>query len=555
MQPRMQNTNFGVDFEQQNPAITGKGNRPHVRSARILQFDEAQAKSKATSEKRQASRARNLLAKETATVLTDKPQHRAIPEPESNVGHAVTHSGIAAPSPPVHLLSVRVTSEAHRDTVNRGMQQTQSVDFFDSTETQQAGASFTFDALSTSAVFDLQGVSMFGNHQDLVWNYAIGTTDKGDSVLDEYHDQYGNVSQDIGSIDVPPLRAPMVSDDFLSSRTPQGHERSASVRELVPQSLNYRPQGTAMPLRPEAVLTDDSTVQAQAGHTTSTHAGTTTPHASASVTLPTMFDPTTEVNGVRGNMTMIASAQIDNSESSLSTDLKVSDVKRRQEQPKGQKRLKRLDGIQDSLTGKVVEGGYGYQRARYITENAFPSSAEDLSESREAMVEQGVDMSGVPENSISTTLTQRGPQTRGDVRTVSSSVTAEHFPFKRCTTQDDATREYNRGLYSLLVTNPAYLCTNYNNITVPNTVFRHPTIQMVINKAWFADQHSIGVIHQDFFVDDDRALHNEVIALVVTAIRHSLDQWKEGVHISSRKDKGFIEFSQKSYAVSRVKTV
>ncbi|KAI0771414.1 hypothetical protein BC629DRAFT_1641530 [Irpex lacteus] len=145
-------------------------------------------------------------------------------------------------------------------------------------------------------------------------------------------------------------------------------------------------------------------------------------------------------------------------------------------------------------------------------------------------------------------LTQRGPQTRGDVRTVSSSVTAEHFPFKRCTTQDDATREYNRGLYSLLVTNSAYLYTNYNNITVPDTVFRHPTIQMVINKAWFADQHSIGVIHQDFFVDDDGALHNEVIALVVTAIRHSLDQWKEGVHISSRKDKGFIEFSQKSYA-------
>lgn len=51
---------------------------------------------------------------------------------------------------------------------------------------------------------------MFGNHQDLVWNYAIGTTDKSDSVLDEYHDQYGNISQDIGSIDVPPLRAPMV---------------------------------------------------------------------------------------------------------------------------------------------------------------------------------------------------------------------------------------------------------------------------------------------------------------------------------------------------------
>lgn len=93
-----------------------------------------------------------------------------------------------------------------------------------------------------------------------------------------------------------------------------------------------------------------------------------------------------------------------NSEASLSTDLEVSGVKRRQEQPKRQKRLKRLDEIQDSLTGKVVEGGYGYQRARYITENAFPSSAEDLryavasySESREAMVEQGVDMSGVPE--------------------------------------------------------------------------------------------------------------------------------------------------------------
>ncbi|KAI0758403.1 hypothetical protein BC629DRAFT_1598076 [Irpex lacteus] len=315
-----------------------------------------------------------------------------------------------------------------------------------------------------------------------------------------------------------------------------------------------------MPLRSEAVLTDNSTAQAQAGHATSNHAGTTTPHASASVTLPTTFDPTAKVNSVyaRGNMTTIASAQMGNSEASLSTDLEVSGVKRRQEQPKRQKRLKRLDEIQDSLTGKVVEGGYGYQRARYITENAFPSSAEDLryavasySESREAMVEQGVDMSGVPEKlniDHSKLLTQRGPQTRGDVRNVSSSVTAEHFPFKRCTTQDDATREYNRSLYSVLVTNSAYLYTNYNNITVPDTVFRHPTIQMVINKAWFADQHSIGVIHQDFFVDDDGALHNEVIALVVTAIRHSLDQWKEGVHISSRKDKGFIEFSQKSYA-------
>lgn len=52
-------------------------------------------------------------------------------------------------------------------------------------------------------------------------------------------------------------------------------------------------------------------------------------------------------------------------------------------------------------------------------------------------------------------------------------------------------------------------------------MFRHPTIQMVINKAWFADQHSIGVIHQDFFVDNDGALHNEVIALVVTAVSWS----------------------------------
>ncbi len=98
------------------------------------------------------------------------------------------------------------------------------------------------------------------------------------------------------------------------------------------------------------------------------------------------------------------SQQMDSSSGLTSTDFEVSGVKRRQEQSKGQKRLKRIDEIQDSLTGKVVEGGYGYQRARYITENAFPKAVEDLrfaaasyGESREAMVEQGVDMSGVPE--------------------------------------------------------------------------------------------------------------------------------------------------------------
>ncbi|KAI0758402.1 hypothetical protein BC629DRAFT_1444157 [Irpex lacteus] len=98
-------------------------------------------------------------------------------------------------------------------------------------QTQQAGASFTFDALSTSAVFDLQGASMFGNHQDLAWNYAIGTTDKSDSVLDEYHDQYGNISQDIGSIDVSPLRAPMVYVNviavmYLTIFSPLAHLRA-----------------------------------------------------------------------------------------------------------------------------------------------------------------------------------------------------------------------------------------------------------------------------------------------------------------------------------------
>lgn len=52
-------------------------------------------------------------------------------------------------------------------------------------------------------------------------------------------------------------------------------------------------------------------------------------------------------------------------------------------------------------------------------------------------------------------------------------------------------------------------------------MFRHPAIQMVINKAWFADQHDIGVIHQDFFVNDDGALHNEVVALVAIAVSWS----------------------------------
>lgn len=91
--------------------------------------------------------------------------------------------------------------------------------------------------------------------------------------------------------------------------------------------------------------------------------------------------------------------------SSTSTNHEVSGVKRSQEHDgKRRKRMKRLDEIEDPLTRKVVEGGYGYQRARYITENAFPEHIEDLrfaiasyGESREAMAERGVDMTGVPE--------------------------------------------------------------------------------------------------------------------------------------------------------------
>lgn len=54
---------------------------------------------------------------------------------------------------------------------------------------------------------------------------------------------------------------------------------------------------------------------------------------------------------------------------------------------------------------------------------------------------------------------------------------------------------------------------------MPNTVYRHPLIELCIQEMWFAQEMSLGIKFRRFFNDDAGALPLPVVALVVTAVR------------------------------------
>ncbi|KAI0689079.1 hypothetical protein BC835DRAFT_1522213 [Cytidiella melzeri] len=72
--------------------------------------------------------------------------------------------------------------------------------------------------------------------------------------------------------------------------------------------------------------------------------------------------------------------------------------------------------------------------------------------------------------------------------------------------------------------------------STPRNLFRSSLILSII-KLWLWDKkkHPLGITHREFF-DDDRALALPVLAMAITSIHYSLDQWTDGYErVPSRK--------------------
>ncbi|KAI0759152.1 hypothetical protein BC629DRAFT_1597859 [Irpex lacteus] len=568
-----------IDFNQQNPPATGKGNRAHTRSEKIRQYDDQHAKNLAVSEKRKAARARNRQAKQLNNAQPPLP-------PQQN---SFTNSAeITTAMPPTSATDSESAPVLPSTTSTTGMTGQQAQNSLLVPDAVPFNGHF---GLATDGLYSFDFNVLNSNDSSLVnaaWDSAVAASSLGQSNGPLAHDEFDvhrSIIQDITAFDAPPLRAPTVSNDLITSRSAaQGPEPS---RQLVPQTPDHRPQGTAMPSQ----LTDYPGTFTQPVLSSRWPIGTELDsrlHVRTPLSVPALPQeqfsanemsvsnrnviPASQVSGIKrgvnstsssdGNQQPnLATATSGNGATSVqnSTDERAGEslsiTKKRTQHNESRKRMKRIAQVENRDKATVIETGYDFMRARIVTEYAYPDSKQEFAfaigsyaDAREALIERGFDMSDVPKTITydeSDLLLQRASQVRGDVRGVTRFVVPEYFKFAPCTSSDNITREQNRALYTTLITNRAFLYRNYTNITIPDTVFRSAAIEAIIYRSWFSNKHALGVTHREFFAEDG-VLHNEVIALAATALRHGIDEWKEGLRLAGRGAKG-VEFSQKSY--------
>ncbi|THG94812.1 hypothetical protein EW026_g6729 [Hermanssonia centrifuga] len=133
-------------------------------------------------------------------------------------------------------------------------------------------------------------------------------------------------------------------------------------------------------------------------------------------------------------------------------------------------------------------------------------------------------------------------QTQGDVHNIFVAHLDRWHKFVPCSNSNDAIKNSNRELYKRLTTKNAYIYKEPDNLQ--RGMYRHASITFAIKKCGLYSKHSLGVTMRKYF-NKDGALPHEVIALVATAKRYTLDQWETGMAVSGKDG---IKFTESKYA-------
>ncbi|KAJ3551818.1 hypothetical protein NM688_g4490 [Phlebia brevispora] len=208
----------------------------------------------------------------------------------------------------------------------------------------------------------------------------------------------------------------------------------------------------------------------------------------------------------------------------------------------------------DCLRQRLTEGAYPFMRAHVATICGFPEdhvrstlTRDSFLDSYREQEQRGIDLrrtSRYPMFDKADLIEDRIPQTRRAIKTFVVSNLECFFSFTHCSSKDNAIKQKNRELYGALTKDDAFIYQNPDDISIPNTVYRHPYIIFCINKIWFDDDTALGIKHRKLFEDGQHALPSPCIALVVTAIQCALDEWKGGSRCGGRNG---IKFSERDY--------
>ncbi|KAF7790602.1 hypothetical protein EIP86_001558 [Pleurotus ostreatoroseus] len=344
---------------------------------------------------------------------------------------------------------------------------------------------------------------------------------------------------------VPSLPHVTISDDLLTGSaqtlsSPQVNHQDSMPIQLEPRPANHRPQGAGMA----------STLTTAAGDGARADSGT-------------ISEPT-YVRNKENDAAQEGIASGDSDESKLSSD---SDSEKRatattgsrkiSRDRKGNKKKRKLtrgDQLQNNTRTRLTERAYPYLRARIACEHGFPNeelkalfTRESFADSYQDLTRLGFDLS---ETSANITLQEadliedRISQTRGELRKIACDKLPHYFVFKHVgARQKEETMASNRSLYAKLLADDAFIYEDPDNITRGNTVYRHALIEAVIQKMWFGNDADVGVKCRPFF-DKDGRFPLQCVALVVTAIRFALDEWKTGERKPGRQG---IKFTDKDY--------
>ncbi|KIO23147.1 hypothetical protein M407DRAFT_78474 [Tulasnella calospora MUT 4182] len=168
----------------------------------------------------------------------------------------------------------------------------------------------------------------------------------------------------------------------------------------------------------------------------------------------------------------------------------------------------------------LLNHGLGFMRAMVVSEKPMPSVDESIELAADAFKLAKSDRPTVetpPDLKYISILRRAIPQVRGKIKDAARARAGDTYGF------DDRPRmeQKNRRRYLSLVEQDAYTYEKPESFQGP---YYHPLCYKILKTCFFSKTSDDGVAHSGFF----SPINPETIALIFTAIRMSLDEWKTG---------------------------
>ncbi|KAJ7690981.1 hypothetical protein B0H17DRAFT_1063845 [Mycena rosella] len=176
----------------------------------------------------------------------------------------------------------------------------------------------------------------------------------------------------------------------------------------------------------------------------------------------------------------------------------------------------------DDVTQELIALAIKIYCCLLSTKHAFPDHMMELEFLRtawkRACEQLNVAMDLTP--TISKLITNRGSHFRGELKTKVKPLVELMYNFK--SGQNKKTIGGNRQRGEDLKSN---LTFTFKDITERKGIYRHPIFQKAVNAMWFANRRDEG----PSFPEDFSPFPKEGLAIVLTAIENSIDEWATGI--------------------------